>query len=560
MRYSFIFQIFGLALFVSGSKLGPNLVDPGADVSALFASIEERLVTSQEPASKASSSQQALPAASIGGHRSRPDATTTTAAFMLIGSTTFVMSLFYMVQDPDLDVRYYSWGILTLAACIFIAILITDTTNSWVRQQCFSHADVGDLTYFWMCAILAMFWFIASQAVCAFFSGAFEQEQETQNDCLSLRQKGKGSSSDANSEENLWQRREMALKCWGGLVGHCAGFSIIAAFGALQDTKYFSSSPGMAICVVPIAFVLITGLFKIAAFVRYQMSLLGDGQVSKGEELWDECSAQAENSALCLGISFASMRSFCFCVLGAMPDMHGHVSAGSVSDVSWALGWKVLWVASLACMVLGLGVFKMRHKFHGMGRENVHGKPTHNGSAGEERHGVADHSSLQDFEDSDDTRTALVPRCLGILGESLIMCFSWGMLYSATAFLNTNLKMYRYQLTGHIVVALAVSALCCLVVVLLDRVADFLRTSNSSDEIVHIINHIIETHGLLVGISWEICYNVSMQVIGVNMNAMGENMAAVFGVCLCLVVVPAYRMYMLPELEKRRACLAGRLL
>lgn len=300
--------------------------------------------------------------------------------------------------------------------------------------------------------------------------------------------------------------------------------------------------------------------------MRYQISLLGDGKVSKGEDIWDACPAEAENTALCLGISFASVRVFCFCVLGAMPDMHGHVSAGSVSDTSWALGWKVLWVASLACMFLGLGFFKLRHELYSTRHEEMKGNQSPKSSScgqvsmedfedNDRAHATI---GMEGFEDNDTTRTTLVPRCLIILAESFIMCFSWGMLYCATAFLNANLERYRYQLMGHIIIALAISGMCCVVIVFLDKVADFLRMGSDADEIVHIIHHIIETHGLLVGISWEICFKVSAEVIGINMQAMGKNVAVGFGTCLCLVVVPAYRMYMIPELEKRRRCLSNR--
>jgi len=50
--------------------------------------------------------------------------------------------------------------------------------------------------------------------------------------------------------------------------------------------------------------------------------------------------------------------------------------------------------------------------------------------------------------------------------------FSWGMLSSAIAMLNAFSPYLEHHLIGHLIVALVVSALSCLMLVSLDKVVD----------------------------------------------------------------------------------------
>ena len=77
------------------------------------------------------------------------------------------------------------------------------------------------------------------------------------------------------------------------------------------------------------------------------------------------------------------------------------------------------------------------------------------------------------------------------------------MLSSAIAMLNAFMPHLEHHLIGHLLVALVVSALSCLMLVSLDKVADALKASGDAESTVHIIQHVILAHGLLIGISWE---------------------------------------------------------
>lgn len=127
------------------------------------------------------------------------------------------------------------------------------------------------------------------------------------------------------------------------------------------------------------------------------------------------------------------------------------------------------------------------------------------------------------------------------------------MLSSAIAMLNAFMPDLEHHIIGHLIVALVVSALSCIMLVSLDKVADYLKASGDADSAVHIIEHIILAHGLLIGISWEVCFAIGMHAIGHALGAWGPNVDVYLAMFLCVVVVPAYRLFMLPELKLREA-------
>ena len=463
-----------------------------------------------------------------------PDEKTLTASYMLIGGVTLVMAMFYLVQHPDLDIRYYSWNILTLSACIFIAVLASDVVNQCAKRFLFSQMSMSGWGNAGLCFGLAVMWFLLSQLVTALLSGAFGEEAKEPKDAQS--------ESERKELEALWEQRETAMKCWGGLVAHCAGFAIVATLASLQDSEPFSNSPAMSLLVVPGALVLVTLLYRVAAFTRKKISEMDDGVVSRGEALWDEISEEAENESLCLGLSFASVRSISFFAIGAMPDTHFHVYA-DVSGKNWHQGWMVLFAVSIGSMMLGIATFKLKEKMFGHGHGHGHGEIESH------EHGSHECDEPHEHEQTDEDDIRL--RALLILTETFIMMFSWGMLSCAIAMMNAFLPYLEHHLIGHLIVALFVSALSCLMLLCLDKLADSLKSSGGAESALHIIDHIILAHGLLIGISWEVCFALGMHAISHAME--GPNVDIYLAVFLCIVVVPAYRLFMLPELKAREA-------
>lgn len=458
--------------------------------------------------------------------RPPPDVQTLTVAYMLMGAVTFVMALFYLVQSPDLDIRFYTWDILRLAASFFVAVLTSDIVNSTVVEVTGIFVVVNPVM---VDILLACIWFMAAQIVTAILTGALEEEVKNPEEATS--------DQERKQLEAFWEHRQMSVECWGGLVAHCGGFAGLRAFTTIQDLPFFSSSTLMSLVVVPLVLITVILVFRVAALIRYWISLMDDGKVTRSEILWNHMSEEAENEALCLCLSFALVRSASFFFIGAMPNVHFDFGR-QLEDTMWTP--FAAWAG--ACMVAGLLAHVLKERLIDFKHSHQPGSVQTIESGPETAH---EPGETQHTEDNYDSRK----RVLTICSKALIMVYAWGMVTASTICMNKNAGS---TLAGHVKVALAVSFIVCVVILCLDKVADNILGGAETDGAMLVITHMIMAHGLLIGISWEVCFFLSMRAISDTHSASGERVNLIIGIFLCIVVVPAYRFFMLPESKIRK--------
>eukprot|EP00931_Biecheleriopsis_adriatica_P023506 TRINITY_DN14833_c0_g1_i2.p1 TRINITY_DN14833_c0_g1~~TRINITY_DN14833_c0_g1_i2.p1 ORF type:complete len:560 (-),score=119.75 TRINITY_DN14833_c0_g1_i2:65-1744(-) len=450
---------------------------------------------------------------SIHGHHA-PDAETWTASMMLIGGVTLLMMLFFLVQHEDTDIRFQTWHILTLSACIFIAVI----ASKMIKQLFIAHVfatEHGSWGKVGICLSLAVCWIIATQLVLALLSGGFGEEAKDPKDAEN--------KEEREELEKSWERRELSMQCWGGLMAHCAGFSVVFTLSSLQDVKPFNTSPLMATLAVPISIVVTSLLFRVVKYIRYKINLSDDGKVSRGEALWEEMSAEAEDEALCLGLSFALTRALNFFAIGQLHDTHFHVH----DPADFESGWIITLVMSLMFLAMGLGTFLLKQiLFPGAHADSNDDAPGHD----------------EPQEEKGDIRE----RALNITTQTFVMSFAWGLLACAIFMLNAHLSKYEGHLLGSLLIALLTTMLSVVMLLVLDKVADSWKTQQGAEGILNLLDRIVAAFAILVGVSWELCFTASMRAIGYYFNEL------VVGVFLCLLVAPPYRFFMLPELAKRK--------
>lgn len=227
----------------------------------------------------------------------QPDKVGIAVSVMLLGSISFMMSLFYLVNHPDQDMKMYSWQVISQTISIFCAVLLFQGVNGLVEDYILD--GHGHIFVFVVSALHMILWFMALQFVLAVASGAV------------------GPAPDSLEEV------ELQLKCWAVLFAHLTGFSAINAWGSLQHVTWFSSSPLSAFLAVPIGGVGLSGLYYLTNTIRERISASDDGEVDAFEEKWDEEAEEAENDIAGLSLSFLTVQCLRFQIGGVLPNVEG---------------------------------------------------------------------------------------------------------------------------------------------------------------------------------------------------------------------------------------------
>ena len=104
-------------------------------------------------------------------------------SLMLLGSILFIMMLFYLVNDPDKDMKYYSWSVISATLSIFSAVLIFSGVNQLIHSYLLPEGDGGGMKLLLGLAELLIY-FVLLQVGTAYESGALgevpaDQTRET---------------------------------------------------------------------------------------------------------------------------------------------------------------------------------------------------------------------------------------------------------------------------------------------------------------------------------------------------------------------------------------------
>eukprot|EP00931_Biecheleriopsis_adriatica_P031645 TRINITY_DN18525_c1_g1_i1.p1 TRINITY_DN18525_c1_g1~~TRINITY_DN18525_c1_g1_i1.p1 ORF type:complete len:149 (-),score=15.60 TRINITY_DN18525_c1_g1_i1:112-558(-) len=105
---------------------------------------------------------------------------------------------------------------------------------------------------------------------------------------------------------------------------------------------------------------------------------------------------------------------------------------------------------------------------------------------------------------------------------------------------------HQRGLLGRLLVAACLSSFAVVVLLGLDKVGDHWKSQTGGERILLMLDLCVGACALMVGVSWEICFVRSMHAIGYHFNHF------MIGIFLVLMVTPSYRLFMLPELEKRQ--------
>mmetsp|Transcript_34652 Transcript_34652/g.79820 ORF Transcript_34652/g.79820 Transcript_34652/m.79820 type:complete len:697 (-) Transcript_34652:133-2223(-) len=474
-------------------------------------------------------------------------------AYMLLGAVIFVVSLFYLVNWNDDDIRYYSMNIISMTMSIFSAVLMFQGINEQIRR--FS----TQLTHEHRVAIQfahALIYIVAMQFVIGGISGVFPSLRSSDMTgkfgdkkwivadglrCDYMRALDVDEEKyvrNKTATKSVWidqygvevpvsfefyekQTAQRRMRCWAMLLAHMSGFAAINAGGQLQEMEVFRASPWMEIIPAIVVTSLLQATFMLATYFRAKTMDMSDPMKV---DLCKEAVLEAENDVNALSLSFLVVQAIRFAVGGIMPNAEGLEEPPVVH--SWKEIIILLAIATAMCFAaIALSL-------------NLAG-----GKEGEE-----------------EAEETLVTRVGHVIANSLAMCFAWIILFGARWVV---LKMEFIHLDvetmiGQVTLALVLSILCGLAVFALDFVDDHTRGSGSAEDGAKAIRVIIQAIAILIGFSWERCFDEG--VLAVAMSAPDRRLAKFFmGLVVFLFLVPAWRRHILTkvlayeEMKKRRA-------
>jgi len=166
-------------------------------------------------------------------------------ALMLLGFITFVMSLFTMVNHEDEDMRFYTWSVISSTISIFVAVLMFSSINALLHEVVLR--EQPEVAHNAVDFAQMIFYLLLLQIATALLSGAWQEEPIKRG----RTQLVKGDNVEVTIEDQK-QQIERIMRCWAHLLSHMAGFAQINFGGVLQQSELFSGHPLLTVLVVPL--------------------------------------------------------------------------------------------------------------------------------------------------------------------------------------------------------------------------------------------------------------------------------------------------------------------
>lgn len=435
-------------------------------------------------------------------------------SIMLLGSISFMMVLFYLLNHKDEQFVYYTWSVISSTISIFSAVLLFQAFDGMLNYLVIGLEGMEEaekkgpgLVQIFLGFAHMLFWFMMLQFTLALISGALrsgtkDEEQEIEAGRIASQEEQEEKEDRERAEEMVM---EVNMKCFAILLGHITGFASISAFGNLQqmlvaEHGLFPGNFFIGIMVPLGAWVYTRILGLITDHFRDRVSKGDDGKVDEAEMLWDEETEETEDDVVGLCISFLLIQIIRFHIGGILPNSEGeeegepkHKTSESLKLFGTGLVWVfVLLLATQLC-----------------------------------------------FKEESESR--LGPQIRNVVG----MCFAWCLYFSVGWAIDNNFT-FQSPMEGEIALALTVSAMALSCIRILDKLADLDWTKKPVDKFIR--GDLIVAMGILIGFSWEKDFDIAVTDVA---NHWKKVLAPpitklILAILLAAIVIPAWWKFILP--------------
>lgn len=449
---------------------------------------------------------------------------------MLLGSVTFTIVLFYLVNWSDDDIRRYSWSVISTTLSIFTAVLMFQGLNNllyhWVLDPVLGSSGEFKLLSMLFGWLFFFLWYATMQLAIVSFSGAWpnasgydplnatdvwviadgmradfgekvaDEDVRTKTGVKSIAVR-EGLEVFVHKKSLEKEKRDRRTKCWATLFAHMAGFAAISAGGDLQHFGALEESPALSFLAVAVSAIVMLMLHQVMTLLRPK-EMAG---VSKWQaeclELCGEQAEEAENDVFSLCVSYLLVQSIRFSLTGVLPEKlgleHPAIKPGPESILG-LFGFGILFA-----VVTAVAAIYFRH---GRVSELVQ----------------------------------------GTCSTSFAWCFLWATRWVALEIeILDKLSAGPETMEGRIILALFLSAAAFLVIFVLDVIED---SGGDNAQMSRIIQNIITALSILVGFTWEQCFDGGLEAVSSKSRHPMVTQVC-FTAMVAVIVIPAWRRHIL---------------
>jgi len=453
-----------------------------------------------------------------------------TCGICLLSFITFNMTLYYLVNWPDPEMKIYVWTVISTTISIFISIFIFTCTDL-IMLKYFSEESSPNGWLATLGFLELSFWFTVMQVSVAYVSGALEEHPFT------VDQASRDRKSINQQVEDQKIDRKIAFKSVATLLAHITGFAAINAGGSLQHMYPFNSTAATRFLVPPLMFF---GQLVVGRLVRMLRLKVKNAVVSRHKatysaltrastradaegfderelvkwclEQWDEETYESELEIAGLAISFLLVQACRFSITGVMPNNLG------IEEEHFTHPFHdTLWLFSIGIGFAALCVF---HVFW--------------------------HASMPARIEPGTIMSTL--KRVVLTGQSAFaMAFAWALFTSSKWEIARMLPQFQPNgVVSRVLLAMEISIIVFIVILMLDKLADMDSTGEVADRAIITIIGALST---LVGFSFEQSFDGAVEALA-DMSFKDHRITAELSLATIVVTIvyPAWRMYILRTL------------
>lgn len=470
----------------------------------------------------------------------------------LLFAITFFMCVVNLANWHEDEMRYYAYLLVTTTISIFLAVLMFQAVNTLLEVMFATHSkwvmaarEFTQMICYYLLMQFLTAWCSGSLTLCS-AHGCCTFEPDPFEDSVTEWRRNHKEEPLSQEELDIWcDIFKRNTRCWTMLFAHATGFAAMCCGGSIQQVWVQEhSNPVWSYVVVAGMYLALIILFWACRFLRLSLfppyrehrsrsarltappaeadcnRKLTVLELSQGKgkqwcfELWDEEAYDGEEDAAGICVSFLFVQALRLNISGRLPDNFGIEDTHFDHNVSATVQLLVSAVLLISLLVVML-----------ICKSYI---PEQSGTSHKWR---------------------LAQRFANVAQSGLAMAFAWCLLY-AVQYEETKLlpKEAPWTITERMILAFGLSVAAFMFIYILEKL-EANGGHGRGSTIGEVYYKVIMAMSLLVGFSWEQCFDRAVEVVGL-VTPHPEIVKVVLAIVIFIIVVVPFRRNIISELLK----------